>query len=271
MPGVGIQSLELGENLPEKWPAQLGNPDIVFPFHDTGEGLRRIVWGSMSKGQLSKGIALMAQGQGETSVINEIVIRGIRAGVDKENLFLGLPEENVSKRSESVQKDGKKSYLLPGLTIESANGKLETLKVHSPHSTRWRFKQWSIRPGQAAGPIKLGQKVDESVFQSIGEPHQRSETRLLWQAEDSNQTLKIDLEERTGTVTRVHAKGLHWRTPNGVTLGDSEAAFSAKHPEARSGQGRAYEDTLLKMPGLRATFSKGKLISFDVYPIRSDL
>lgn len=270
LPGVGFKGVELGEPLPEKWPQELGNPDIIYPFHGTGENVRRIGWGDFSKGQLVKGIALMAEGEGEKSSVTDIVISRIRAGLSEENLFLGLPEANISKRSESVQRDGKKSYLLPGLTIETSEGKMVTLRVHSPAATRWRFKQWRMRPGEAVGPVRLGEKLDESLLESIGEPHLRKKEQLVWQASDSGQTLKIDLDPRTRAVTRIHGAGLPWRTPNGVTVGDSEATFKAKHPAAKAGFGRDYEETLLKLPGLRATFIKGRLESFDVYPTPSD-
>ncbi len=267
VPGVGTEHFQLGEPLPEEWPKLLGQPDLIFPFHDTGEGLRRVTWGTVKKGQLSQGIAVTAVGHGEESTIVDIEIKGIRAGVDGENLFLGLPEKNISKRSDSVQSNGKTNYLLPGLTIETADQKMIALRVHSPSSTRWRFQRWRIRPGQAAGPIKLGEKVDESLFQSIGPPHERSRERMQWQATESDQTLEISIEPRTGVVTRVRGIGLPWRTPNGSTLGDSSKVFSSKHPTAKSGIGRGVDQTIMKLPGLRANFTRDKLTSFDIYPV----
>ena len=152
IPGEGTEDFQLGGPLPESWPKQLGEPDEIFWYHGTGEGIRRVTWGELAKGQLNKGLTIMVSGQGDTTSINDIEIKRIRAGVSGENLFLGVPEASVSKRSELVQKDGKKSYLLPGLSIEAADGKLVGLRVHSPASTRWRFQKWRVRPGEAAGP-----------------------------------------------------------------------------------------------------------------------
>jgi hypothetical protein len=266
-PGIGTKHFQLGEPLPKSWPAELGEPDLVFPFHDTGEGLTRLTWGTIEKGQLMTGMAVLAVGRVDENTIIDIEIKRIRAGVDDENLFLGLPEETISKRSQSVQKDGKTSYILPGLTIETSGKKMIGLKVHSPMSTRWRFQRWRIRPGLAAGPIRLGEKVDKSLFQSIGEPHERSSELLLWQATESDQSLSIQLDPRTGTVTRVRGVGLPWRTPNGATLGDSPKAYTGKHPTAKSGIGRGVDQTILKLPGLRANFTRDKLTSFDIYPV----
>lgn len=267
LPGIGTKNFELGAPLPDKWPKELGEPDLIFPFHGTGEGTRRIIWGETAKGQLSKGVALVASGEGEDSSITDIEIRDVRAGVDEENLFLGVSTDSISKRSQLVQADGKKSYLLPGLSIESGGNKLIGFKVHSPAGTRWRFRRWRVRPGEAVGPIRLGEPLDEWLFSSIGDPHQKSREFLLWQADDSSQTLKISLEPRTGKVTRIHGKGLPWRTPNGISLGDTTSAFEAKHPESKSGLGRGLDETTYKLPGLRATFNRGRLISFDLYEI----
>ena len=41
--------------------------------------------------------------------------------------------------------------------------------------------------------------------------------------------------------------------------------FLEKHPDAKETPGRGIDDTILKLPGLRANFSKGKLESFDIY------
>lgn len=268
IPGQGTADFTLGGPLPESWPKQLGAPDQIFWFHATGEGFRRITWGTMKKGQLAKGITLLANGQEDSTSITDIEIKAIRAGVTGENLFLGLPEESVSKRSELVQKDGKKSYLLPGLSIEVAEGKLLALRVHSPASTRWRFQKWRVRPGEAAGPVRLGERVEEQLLiNSIGEPHDKSREHMVWRADDSNQTLQIIMDPRTGAVTRIQGKGLPWRTFNGATLGDSSTVFAGKHPEAKSGVGRGLDETVYKLPGLRATFSKDKLVGFDVYPV----
>lgn len=269
-PGVGTKDFQLDHPLPKEWPKALGAPDQIFAFHATGESVRRLCWGEMKAGQLHQGVALVVVGKGEESSVVDLEFRRIRAGVDKENLFLGLPEENISKRSTLVQKDGKKSFLLPGLAIETSDGKMVSLRVHSPSATRWRFQRWRVRPGQAAGPIRLGEKVDPSLFQSIGEPHERSREVLLWQADDSSQTLKVSLDNRTEEVTRVRGVGLPWRTPNGVTLGDSSKLYKEKHPEARSGVGRGIDESLMKLPGLRATFTKDRLTSFDVFLVSSD-
>lgn len=264
-PGVGLEDLKLGQPLPEKWPDKLGKPDYQLDFKDTGEGYRRLAWGSVRKGRLEKGIAILAMGREESTII-DIEVRGVRAGVEGENLFLGLPEANISKRSELVQKDGTKTYLLPGLIIETANGKMVALRVQSEATTRWRFQRWRVRPGIAAGPIHLGKPVEESLFQTIGQPHQRTRESMVWQAEDSDQSLHVTLDPRSGNVTRVKGTGLPWRTPNGVTLGDAPTVFTAKHPEAKSQLGREMDETIMKLPGLRATFKKDKLKVFDVYP-----
>lgn len=265
-PGEGTSDFKLGAPLPETWPKALGTPDLVFPFHGTGEGLQRVTWGSIAKGQLTQGIAIVSVGSGEESNIIDIEIKRIRAGVDDENLFLGLPEERVSKRSNLIQKDGKNEYLLPGLTIETADGTLIGMRVHSPASTRWRFKRWRVRPGKAAGPIKLGQKIDPSLFQAIGEPHKKKKGEMRWRADDASQSLMVLSDPITGAVTRVRGVGLPWRTPNGATLGDTSKRFLDKHPEARTTPGRDIDDTILKIPGMRANFTRDKLVGFDVYP-----
>lgn len=270
VPGVGIEQLKLGQPLPEKWPDKLGAPDYEFDFHDTGERYRRLAWGSVKKGNLEKGIAVLALGEGEESAIIDLEIRGVRAGVEGQDLFLGLPEANISKRSELVQKDGKKSYLLPGLTIETANAKMVALRVQSEATTRWRFQHWRIRPGIAVGPVYLGKPIDESLFQTIGEPHRTDRESLRWQAEDSDQSLQVLLDPRDKKVIRIKGTGLPWRTPNGVTLGDTVQQFSSKHSEAKSQLGREVDETLLKLPGLRAVFRKDKLTGFDVYPLTSE-
>jgi hypothetical protein len=268
IPGEGTEDFKLGESLPEEWPETLGEPDLVFWYDGTGEGLRRILWGELVKGQLTQGISLMVSGYDEEVSINDIEIKRIRAGVDDENLFLGLPEDSLSKRSTLVQKDGKKSYLLPGLSIESGDGKLVGMRVHSPQATRWRFRKWRVRPGKAAGPIRIGQPVEEQLlFNSIGDPHEKDREHMLWRADDSNQTLRVTMDPRNGAVTRIHGKGLPWRTPNGATLGDSPEVFSSKHPEARSGFGRGLDESVMKMQGLRATFNRDRLVGFDVYPV----
>lgn len=269
-PGVGLEQLKLGQPLPEKWPSKLGQPDYKFDFHDTGERYRRLAWGAVKKGRLDKGIAILAMGEGDESAIIDIEVRGVRAGVEGQNLFLGLPEANISKRSELVQKDGTKSYLLPGLTIETAGGKMVALRVQSESETRWRFQHWRIRPGIAAGPVRLGEPVDQTLFQTIGEPHHTSRESLRWQAEDSDQSLQILLDPRHQKVIRIKGFGLPWRTQNGATLGDSIQQFTSKHGEAKSQLGREVDETILKLPGLRASFRKDKLTSFDIYPISSE-
>ena len=266
-PGVGTEHFQLGLPLPQEWPDKLGPPDHQLNYHGTGERLQRFTWGEVARGQLVRGLTILSVGVGEESNIVDIEIKRIRAGVDGENLFLGLPEANISKRSKLVQKDGKRSYLLPGLAIETEGGKMVGLRVYSPAATRWRFQRWRVRPGIAAGPIKLGEKIDDSLFQTIGEPHQKSRERLVWQADDSNQALQVTLDPRTQTVTRIKGVGLPWRTPNGVTLGDSQKKFQDKHQGAKSQMGRGMDDIVMKLPGMRANFAKGKLQSFDIYPL----
>lgn len=265
-PGVGTTDFQLGADLPEKWPVNLGAPTLEFPFQGTGEGLKRLIWGSSKKGQLDQGMAILVLGLADERAIIDIEIKRIRAGVDGENLFLGLPEETISKRSELVQKDGRTSYILPGLTIETEKGKMIGLLVHSPSSTRWRFQRWAIRPGKAAGPVRLGEVLDETLYQQIGEPHEKSRESLVWKAADSDQSLKIMLDPKRRVVTRVRGVGLPWRTPNGITVGDSKSAFLSKHKEAKEGLGRQNNELVLKLPGFRATFVEEKLASFDIYP-----
>ena len=263
--GIGTENFQLGEPIPATWPKKLGAPNLTLHFPGTGEGLKRYGWGDFKKGQLQKGIVILCVGEGEENAIIDIEIKRVRAGVDKENLFLGLPENTISERSESVQKDGKKSFLLPGLKIETAEGKMVGLAVHSPATTRWRFQHWRIRPGKTVGPIRLGEVFDESLFQTIGEPHERTPKQILWKASDSNQSLRISLEPTRQIVTRVRGVELPWRTPNGATVGDSSSTFSEKHPGAKAGLGRAYQETLLKLPGLRSTFFDEELTTFELY------
>jgi hypothetical protein len=90
-PGVGTSGLKLNETVPKEWPKPLGAPRVDFRFHDTGEGFRRLFWGETKAGQLSKGIEVRTIGLGETATIIDILVRGVRATVSKEELFLGLP------------------------------------------------------------------------------------------------------------------------------------------------------------------------------------
>lgn len=267
-PGVGTSGLKLNELVPKEWPAKLGQPNLDYRFHDTGEGFRRLFWGETKAGQLSKGIEVRTVGLGETATIVDILVRGVRATVSKEELFLGLPVNRLTKRSKMIQKDNTTSYVLPGLILEASEGKLSGLQVSSPASTRWRFAKWTVRAGREVGPIEIGQPLNESLWQAVGDPHQRSKTEVSWSSPDGAQRLEIELEERSGAVKRIRGVGLPWRTDMGVTVGDSVETYKAKHREAKSDMGREYDETVVKLPGLRAMFLKGKLRSFDLYPIQ---
>ena len=266
-PGVGTSGLKLNEIVPKEWPKALGPPSLDYRFQDTGEGFRHIFWGETKAGQLSKGIEVRIVGTGEAATIVDILVRGVRATVSKEELFLGLPVNRLGKRSKVIQRDGTTTYLLPGLILEAHDGKLSGLQVSSPASTRWRFAKWTVRPGREVGPIEIGQPLDDALYQAIGEPHQRSKTEISWASPDENQRLEIELDERSQAVKRIRGAGLPWRTDMGVTVGDSSATYMAKHREAKSDMGREYDQTVVKLPGLRAMFVKDRLYSFDVYPI----
>ena len=147
IPGEGTEDFQLGGPLPESWPKQLGEPDEIFWYHGTGEGIRRVTWGELAKGQLNKGLTIMVSGQGDTTSINDIEIKRIRAGVSGENLFLGVPEASVSKRSELVQKDGKKSYLLPGLSIEAADRRTAA-RLHHRGAPRKVSRTFDVASGR---------------------------------------------------------------------------------------------------------------------------
>lgn len=266
-PGVGTIGLKLNELVPQKWPEKLGPPNLDYRFHDTGEGFRRLFWGETRAGQLRKGIEVRTVGRGESATIVDILVRGIRATVSKEQLFLGLPVNRLSRRSKLIQKDNTTSYVLPGLILEAQDGKLSGLQVSSPASTRWRFAKWTVRPGREVGPIEIGEPLNESLWQAVGEPHQRSQTEVSWSSPDGEQRLEIELEGRSGVVKRIRGVGLPWRTDMGVTVGDSVKTYQAKHREAKTDMGREYDETVVKLPGLRALFYKQKLRSFDLYPI----
>ncbi len=266
-PGVGTSGLKLNELVPKEWPAQLGAPNVDYRFHDTGEGFRRLFWGETRLGQLSKGIEVRIIGQGENATIIDILVRGVRATVSKEQLFLGLPVNRLSRRSKMIQKDNTTSFVLPGLILEAQDGKLAGLKVSSPASTRWRFSKWTVRAGREVGPISIGKPLDESLWQAIGEPHRRSKSEASWSSPDGSQRIEIELEPRSGAVKRIRGVGLPWRTDMGVTVGDTLATYKSKHREAKSDMGREYGETVVKLPGLRAVFIDGKLRSFDIYPI----
>lgn len=267
-PGVGAAGLKLNEAVPKEWPSELGAPDLSYRYHDTGEGFRRYYWGKTEGGQLSKGIEVRTIGRTvESSTVVDILVRGIRATVSEEELFLGLPVERLGKRSKSVQRDGMTTYLLPGLILEAQDGKLSALRVSSPAGTRWRFTKWTVRPGQEVGPIKLDQPLDETLFTDIGEPHKKSKTEAVWSSPDGAQRLEIELDDRSSLVKRIRGVGLPWRTEAGVSLGDSISTYQAKHPQAKADMGRDYYDTVAKLPGLRANFVNGRLRSFDLYPI----
>jgi hypothetical protein len=267
-PGVGTAGLKLNEIVPKEWPKGLGPPTLEFRFQDTGEGFRHLFWGQTQNGQLSKGIEVRVIGATpETSTIVDILVRGVRATVPSEKLFLGLPVNRLSKRSKMIQRDGLTTYVLPGLVLEAQDGKLSGLRVSSPASTRWRFSKWTVRAGREVGPIKIGEPLDETLWQAIGEPHERSKTKISWSSPDGSQELEIELDERSGEVKRIRGVGLPWRTDAGVTVGDSESAFLARHRGAKTDIGREYGETIAKLPGLRANFVDKRLRSFDVYPI----
>ena len=266
-PGVGTSGLKLNETVPTEWSKPLGPPNLDYRFHDTGEGFRRLFWGKTSAGQLSKGIEVRTIGQGEAATIIDIVVRGVRAKVAKEDLFLGLPVNRLTRRSKAIQRDGTTTYLLPGLVLEAKDGKLSGLQVSSPASTRWRFSKWTVRPGREVGPIRIGQPLDESLWQAIGEPHQVSKTEVSWSSPDGSQRLEIELDQRSRHVKRIRGIGLPWRSEMGATTGDSLASYKSKYREVKADMGREYNETVVKLPGMRVIFVKNKLQSFDVYPI----
>lgn len=266
-PGVGTSGLKLNEAVPKEWPKELGPPNLDYRFMDTGEGFRHLFWGETKAGQLSKGIEVRIVGVGEAATIVDILVRGVRATVAKEELFLGLPVNRLTRRSKMIQRDGTTTYVLPGLILEAHDGKLSGLQVSSPAGTRWRFAKWTVRAGREVGPIEIGKPLDESLWQAIGEPHERSKTECSWSSPDGAQRLQIELDERSQEVKRVRGVGLPWRTDMGVTVGDSTATYMAKHRDAKKDMGREYEETVAKLPGLRALFIKDRLASFDVYPI----
>ena len=267
-PGVGVAGLKLNEALPKEWPSELGTPDLSYRYHDTGEGFRHFLWGQTEGGQLSKGIEVRTVGKTpDTSTVVDILVRGIRATVSEEKLFIGLPVERLGKRSKSIQRDGTTTYLLPGLVLEAQDGKLSGLRISSPLETRWRFAKWTVRPGLEVGPIKLNKPLDETLFADIGEPHKKTGTDVTWTSPEGAQRLEIELDGRSSLIQRVRGIGLPWRTEAGVTLGDSPGTYQAKHPEAKTDMGRNYQDTVVKLPGLRANFVNGRLRSFDLYPI----
>lgn len=267
-PGVGTSGLHLNEIVPKEWQKPLGPPTLTYRFADTGEGFCRLFWGETKDGQLSKGIEVRTIGTTpETTTIVDILVRGVRATVSKEELFLGLPVNRLSKRSKLIQRDGTTTYLLPGLILEAQDGKLSGLQVSSPASTRWRFSKWTVRAGREVGPIKIGQPLDDTLWQAIGEPHELSKTEAVWASPDGDQKLEIELDERSQAVKRVRGHGLPWRTDSGVTVGDSVATFKDRHREAKSDMGREYTEMVAKMPGLRANFVNDRLVGFDLYPI----
>ena len=267
VPGVGTLGFKLGEPPPKTWPETLGKPAEVFAAHGTGEWHRRYFWGESQKGQLHKGLEVTIIGNKEERTIIDLLIRRVRANVAKEDLFLGLEVARVAARSKRVQSDGQTSYVLPGLILEATGEKLTGMRVNSPQATRWRFTKWTVREGREAGPIKIGRKPDESIWQAIGKPHRRSQELLSWSSPDRAQRLEVSLDPRSGMVTRIRCVGLAWRTPWGVSLHDSPKTFKAKHPQARSHTGRELDEVVMKLPGLRANFYKEKLTGFDVFPI----
>lgn len=267
IPGEGTLGLRLGEAPPETWPKELGNPNHIFAAHGTGEGQYRYIWGKTQKGVLTQGLALTVIGNKEEKTIIDILVRRVRANVAQEDLFLGLEVSRVAARSQRIQADGQTSYVLPGLILEATGKKLTGMRVNSPQATRWRFTKWTVREGREAGPIKIGADPDESIWRAIGQPHKRTRELLEWSSPDGAQRLEVTLDPRSGMVTRIRCIGLAWRTSWGVTLNDSVKTFQAKHPQARSHTGRELDEEVMKLPGLRAYFSKNKLTGFDVFAI----
>lgn len=266
-PGTGLEGLSLNQNQPEAWPEDLGEPTHSFRYDDTGEGYRRYLWGEMKAGQLHKGVTIMVVGEKDESSIIEVTVRRARASVKDSDLFLGLTVDRVKKRSKVVQKDGTTSYQLPGLALEASKGKITGLSVESEAQTRWRFTRWTVRAGRNVGPIRIGDTVDETLWRAIGRPHQESKKQLSWRSSEGGQRLVIDREPRSGKVTRIKGYGIPWKTDRGVTLGDSLETYKAKHPNAKEGVGRSFDQPVMKAPGLRATFDKNGLVGFDLFPI----
>lgn len=266
-PDEGVEGLNLNGPVPEAWPQRLGAPTSTDRYHDTGEGYRRLFWGKVEKGQLVKGITIVAMGEGEDSSILEVCLRRIRASVKDSDLFLGLEVERLSKRSKMIQKDGTTSYQLPGVLLEARDGKVTGLVLVSGLETRWRFARWTVRPGRRVGPIQLEEPLSDKLWQAIGRPHHETREEVSWSSSGGAQQLVIRRDSRTLRVTHVKGQGIPWKTDRGVTLGDSLKTYQAKHPEAKEGVGRTFDQPVMKAPGLRATFNGGKLMSFDLFPI----
>lgn len=266
-PDEGVEGLNLNEALPESWPARLGAPTSTFHYHDTGEGYRRLFWGKVEKGQLVRGLTILAMGEGEDSSILEVCVRRVRATVKDSDLFLGLEVERLAKRSKMVQKDGTTSFQLPGILLEATDGKVSGLVLVSTLTTRWRFTRWVVRPGSRVGPVHLDEPLSERVIQAIGKPHHETREEVSWSSAGGAQQIVIRRDARTLHVTHVKGEGIPWKTDRGVTVGDTLETYKAKHPEAREGVGRTFDQPVMKAPGLRATFDKGKLVSFDLFPI----
>lgn len=266
-PGVGVSGLTLNDKLPEEWPKQLGQPDHILPFDDTGEGYRRLSWGEMEKGQLKKGVTLMVVGHKDQSSVLEVTVRRVRASVKDSELFLGLGVDRLGKRSKQLQKDGTTSYQLPGVLLEAREKKVTGLSVRTPAETRWRFTHWVARPGREVGPIKLGEPINDALWQAIGEPHKKTKEKVSWSSREGGQQLLIVRDPQSMKVILIRGIGIPWRTDRGVTLGDHIDTYKAKHRKAKEGVGRTFDQPVMKLPGLRATFENGKLRGFDVFPI----
>lgn len=267
-PGVGTADLRLNEVTPKEWPNALGKPDIDFRYADSGEGFRHLYWGETHKGKLTKGIEIETQGATPTSeIIIDILVRGVRATVSTEKLFIGLPADRISERSRTVQKDDVKTYLLPGLTLEIQEGKLFGLRVKSEASTRWRFSNWTIEAGKGVGPIRLGAEFGDALQQTLGKPDHLSPTGATWTSSNGAQLLEIEIEPRNRAIKRISGVGLPWRTSEGLTINDSLDSFLSKHLGAKSDFGRASDQMIAKLPGLRVNFTGRRLQGFAIFPL----
>lgn len=267
-PGIGTAGLHLNEVLPPSWPEVLGKPTIDFRYADTGEGYRHIIWGETVSGLLSKGLELRTVGSTpETTLIVDILIRGIRATVSGERLFIGLPVNRLTKRSQVVQKDDTTTYLLPGLILEAKQGKLSGLRVRSEAATRWRFSRWTIAAGRGVGPISLGMTPSDNLWSALGQPHHQTAAEASWSSNDGTQSLTLYFNPRSKAIERIRGVNLPWRTSAGVTAGDSLSKFLTQHPQAKSDLGRELNQTITKLPGLRTNFVDRHLTSFDIYPV----
>ncbi len=266
-PGQGVYSLKIGQPLPEDWPEELGKPTRILPYHDTGEGYRRITWGKIEAGQLKKGITLLAVGFDQDCQILELHLRRIRASVVGTEVFLGLPVDRLKTRASKAQRDGVSTYVLPGLHLEVEQAKITGLRIAPMSGNTWRFEEWTVRPGREVGPLALGVPPDKSLYEELGPPSATESGRLVWSSPERNQLLELTLDPKTRSVTRIRSSGLAWKTDRGVTLGATSKTFLEKHPGSRAGLGLEIDETVVRLPGLRATFHHDRLTGFDIYPI----